>query len=117
MIEFIMIYFQFHEIPSNQNLIKFLFVPEKYLGSLVLISVNDKVISYFRSSGGNVRCMIEFIMTSGNSLQSKFDPHKLYFAFFSSSLTLHLGPAQDLKSSSLKCLPTKTFPVLKRSGV
>ena len=39
-----MVYFQFLEIPWNQNMIKFWFVPEIYLVSWVLISVNAKVI-------------------------------------------------------------------------
>ena len=77
-IEFNTIFYQFHEIPLNQNLIDFLFVPEKYFGSWVLISVNAKVISFFRSSGENVRCRIEFMMILGNSLESKCDHHKLY---------------------------------------
>ena len=77
-IEFDMIFYQFQKIPLNQTLIDFLFVPEKYFGSCVLISVNAKVRSFFRSSGENVRCRIEFIMILGNSLESKCDHHKLY---------------------------------------
>ena len=37
------------------------------MGSWVLISVNVKVISYFRSSEGNVKRKIEFMMISGTS--------------------------------------------------
>ena len=75
-IEFNTIFYQFHEIPLNQNLIDFLFVPEKYFGSWVFISVNANFISFFRSSGENVWCRIEFMMILGNSLESKCD-HQL----------------------------------------
>ena len=51
-------------------MIEFWLLPEKYLGGWVLISVDAKVISYFRSLGRNVRCMIEFMMISGNILES-----------------------------------------------
>ena len=74
-----MIYFQFDEIYWKQNSMEFWFVPEKYLERWVLISVNARFISYFRSSGQNVRCRIEFMMTSGNYLQSKCDHRKLYY--------------------------------------
>ena len=70
--EFKLIFFQFQEI-------EFWFVPQKYLGSWVLILVNAKVLSYFRSSGGNVRCRKEFMMILGNSLKSKCDHHKLNY--------------------------------------
>ena len=57
-----------------------------------------------------------FMMISGNSLESKCDPHKLYSAFSLSSLTFSLGRAKALKSASLKYLPIRPFSVLKNHG-
>ena len=66
----------FKKLPEIKNLLNF---KKKYLGSWVLVSANAKVIIYFMSLGGNVRCRKEFMMSSGNSLESKCDYH-IYWA-------------------------------------
>ena len=89
-------------------------MPEIYLGSWVLISVNAQAIVVLRSSGGKVICRIEFMMISRNSLESKCDQHKFYNAF-TSFLTLSLGPAQYLTSTSKMYVSSKTIYSPKKS--